>query len=192
MTLGATTVYVTHDQIEAMTLSTGIVVMKEGIIQQVGSPQEVYHFPANLFVAEFMGNPSSNLIKATAQLSGDRISLQIAFQPSYNLLLEGQYPLSQGQELIINIRPEDVDLQTPPSDQHLKLKVYTSLPAGSEALTYLRTQNDHIEFVVKRPENLHRKLRPEMEVGLQFKKGNMYNAVNGALLGSFPHDFQQM
>ena len=191
MTLGATTVYVTHDQIEAMTLSTGIVVMKEGIIQQEGSPQEVYHFPANLFVAEFMGNPSTNLFKATALSSRDRISLNVDFQPSFNLPLEGEYPISNGQDVTINVRPEDMELRIPPSDSDLKLKVYTSLPAGSEALTYLRTENEHMEFVIKGPEDSHRNLRPEMEVGLHFKKGNIYDAASETLLGSFPPDYQR-
>ena len=54
---GATTVYVTHDQVEAMTMSTNIAVMKEGVIQQMDTPDRVYHFPANLFVADFIGNP---------------------------------------------------------------------------------------------------------------------------------------
>ena len=59
---GATTIYVTHDQVEAMTMSTNIAVMKEGVIQQMDSPDKVYHFPSNLFVADFIGNPKVNLI----------------------------------------------------------------------------------------------------------------------------------
>ena len=59
---GATTIYVTHDQVEAMTMSTNIAVMKEGVIQQMDTPDKVYHFPSNLFVADFIGNPKVNLI----------------------------------------------------------------------------------------------------------------------------------
>src|SRR5512136_1518213 len=59
---GATTIYVTHDQVEALTMSTTIAVMKEGILQQLGTPDQVYHFPANLFVADFIGNPKVNLL----------------------------------------------------------------------------------------------------------------------------------
>ena len=62
--LGATMVYVTHDQIEAMTLATKIVVMKGGVVQQIGTPAEIYNHPANLFVADFMGSPAMNLIPA--------------------------------------------------------------------------------------------------------------------------------
>ena len=62
-------VYVTHDQIEAMTLATKIVVMKSGIIQQIGTPAEIYSNPANLFVADFMGSPAMNLIPARVEKS---------------------------------------------------------------------------------------------------------------------------
>src|SRR5438034_4075719 len=68
---GTTIVYVTHDQIEAMTLATRIAVLKDGELQQVGTPYEVYNVPANLFVADFMGSPAMNLIKAkTAEENG--------------------------------------------------------------------------------------------------------------------------
>lgn len=66
-TTGATIVYVTHDQIEAMTLATKIVILKDGIVQQVGTPADIYHNPANTFVADFMGSPPMNLIPASIQ-----------------------------------------------------------------------------------------------------------------------------
>src|SRR4030065_1120293 len=60
---GATTIYVTHDQVEALTMSTNIAVMKLGVVQQFDTPDKVYHFPANLFVADFIGNPKVNLLE---------------------------------------------------------------------------------------------------------------------------------
>jgi hypothetical protein len=76
-----------------------------------------------------------------------------------------------------------------PSD--LKLRVYTTLPAGSEALTYLRTLDDNKEFVVKGNEEEHRKLHPEQEVGVRFKRGNMYHIDSKALVDSFGFDNNQ-
>jgi len=76
-TTGASIVYVTHDQIEAMTLASRIVVMKDGVIQQIGTPQEIYNTPVNAFVADFMGAPSMNLMKAQAARDGDRIRIEI-------------------------------------------------------------------------------------------------------------------
>ena len=68
--LKASMVYVTHDQIEAMTLATKIVVMKGGVVQQIGTPEEIYARPANLFVADFMGSPSMNLVPTKAKKNG--------------------------------------------------------------------------------------------------------------------------
>lgn len=183
--IGATTVYVTHDQIEAMTLSTRIALMNAGTIQQVGTPQEVYHFPSNLFVADFMGNPSTNLIHAKAQKKGSGLELIFDIAQSAGLSLEEPENIHEGQKVVINVRPEDVDVFVPPTPLDLKFKVYTSLPAGSEALTYLRSPDENSDFIVKGPEEHHRDLRPEMEVGVNFKKGNVFDAESGMLLYSF-------
>src|SRR4029453_10046204 len=75
--LGATIVYVTHDQIEAMTLATRIPVMKAGVLQQLGTPYEVYNRPANLFVAGFMGSPRMNLVNARLVRQPDGIALEV-------------------------------------------------------------------------------------------------------------------
>ncbi len=74
----ATTVYVTHDQIEAMSLADRIAIMNEGVLQQVGSPDEVYRNPANLFVAQFIGSPVMNIIKARVEVEGDATRLSSA------------------------------------------------------------------------------------------------------------------
>ena len=76
--LGTTIVYVTHDQIEAMTLSTRIAVMNGGYVQQLGTPKEIYDSPANLFVASFMGSPSMNLMPARVIVDGDAVLAEIA------------------------------------------------------------------------------------------------------------------
>ena len=67
---GATTIYVTHDQVEALTMSTKIAVMREGVIQQLDIPDRVYHYPANLFVADFIGNPKVNLLEGEVIQNG--------------------------------------------------------------------------------------------------------------------------
>src|ERR1700753_2132934 len=80
--LGATIVYVTHDQIEAMTLATRIAVMKGGVLQQLGTPAEVYNTPANTFVATFMGSPSMNLIPARIEHENGALELRIGERQS--------------------------------------------------------------------------------------------------------------
>jgi len=112
-TLGASIVYVTHDQIEAMTLATKIVVMKDGVIQQVGTPNEIYNHPANMFVADFMGSPSMNLIPATATSTSDGTQISIARQTGDDLVLNFDRPISGmngsgSKEVILGLRPENI------------------------------------------------------------------------------------
>lgn len=107
-TLGATMVYVTHDQIEAMTLATKIVVMKRGVIQQIGTPAEIYNRPANLFVADFMGSPAMNLIPAKARRNGKGAQIEIARPNSSPMVLKDVRNLELPEDVILGLRPEDI------------------------------------------------------------------------------------
>ena len=110
--LGATIIYVTHDQTEAMTLGTRIVVLKDGVIQQVDSPQKLYNEPDNLFVAGFIGSPQMNFVDAECVVEGDQVTLKFGefsmiMPPSKaHALKEGGY---NGKTVVLGIRPEDVD-----------------------------------------------------------------------------------
>ena len=109
--LGTTFIYVTHDQTEAMTLGTRIVVLKDGIIQQVDTPQNLYNKPNNLFVAGFIGSPQMNFIDANVVKNGSEVDIQFgdySFKLPENktkALIDGGYV---GKEVIIGIRPEDI------------------------------------------------------------------------------------
>ncbi|MEY8883264.1 ABC transporter ATP-binding protein [Donghicola sp. XS_ASV15] len=106
--LHASMVYVTHDQIEAMTLATKIVVMKDGIIQQIGTPAEIYRQPANLFVADFMGSPAMNLIPATVSADGNARRIEIARDGEAPLVLTDRRGVDLPRDVIIGLRPEDI------------------------------------------------------------------------------------
>src|SRR6516225_10180641 len=111
---GATIVYVTHDQIEAMTLATKIAVLKDGELQQVGTPSEIYNSPANLFVADFMGSPAMNLLegKVTGANGAQRIVLERDGHPPIVLPIPAgadETRLSDGATVIFGIRPEAVN-----------------------------------------------------------------------------------
>ena len=109
--LGATIIYVTHDQTEAMTLGTRIVVMKDGVIQQVDTPQNLYEKPQNLFVAGFMGSPQMNFLDAVVRINGTAVTLEVAGQSiplppaKAKKLIDGGY---NGKTVVMGIRPEDV------------------------------------------------------------------------------------
>ena len=120
--LGTTSVYVTHDQVEAMTMGHRITVMRDGKIQQVGTPREVYERPANAFVAQFIGTPPMNLLKATVEDSQLRTS-------SFTLPL--RTPLEPGRRVIIGIRPEHLTLGT-----DIPATVDLVEPIGHESIVY--------------------------------------------------------
>ncbi len=109
--MGTTIVYVTHDQIEAMTLATKIAVLKDGILQQFGSPAEIYNDPANMFVADFMGSPSMNLIPARIETEGNGVAVVISKRgggEAVRLPVENANGLTAhaGADVIFGIRPE--------------------------------------------------------------------------------------
>ncbi|MEM6890800.1 MAG: sn-glycerol-3-phosphate ABC transporter ATP-binding protein UgpC [Pseudomonadota bacterium] len=109
--LGTTIVYVTHDQIEAMTLSTRIAVMSSGYVQQLGTPKEIYDNPANVFVASFMGSPSMNLIPAQVRLNGANAAVEISDADGQSVALPVSVDSAglrgrEGQEVLLGLRPE--------------------------------------------------------------------------------------
>ena len=108
--LQSTIIYVTHDQTEAMTLGTRIVVMKDGVIQQVDSPQNLYDYPDNLFVAGFIGSPQMNFIDATVVKEGGELFLEYGDHHRVILTPERATKLADyvGREVTFGIRPEDV------------------------------------------------------------------------------------
>lgn len=131
--VGNTIIFVTHDQVEAMTMADRIVIMKDGHIQQVGTPDEVYHTPTNMFVAQFIGAPSMNMIPGKA--GPDGIALDTG----------GHFPCAKvqpGQELVLGVRPDDLSLVggTPVLQGTVALRE----PLGHETLIYLQTKAGEI------------------------------------------------
>ena len=117
--LNATIVYVTHDQIEAMTLANRIVVMNHGNVQQIGAPIEVYHKPVNMFVAGFIGSPTMNFIKGKIEIIDGRLFFkndQMKFYIPSSLMIESSD--SEGKDIVIGIRPDDIVLETEDAEHY--------------------------------------------------------------------------
>ena len=141
--LGATIIYVTHDQTEAMTLGTRIVVMKDGVVQQVDTPKNLYNTPCNPFVAGFIGSPQMNFMDAVCSVKGDDVTLTVGKHvlkvpaSKKQALINGNY---DGKTVVLGIRPEDVhDSQafisnSPDSIIESEIKVYELL--GAEVFLY--------------------------------------------------------
>ncbi len=145
--LGASMVYVTHDQIEAMTLATKIVVMKGGVIQQIGSPAEIYNRPANLFVADFMGSPAMNLIPAKALANGSSTQIEIARKGAAPIVLTDTKNRDLPKDVILGVRPEDIadPAGRAPSDaQTADCVIDIVEPAGADTFAVLQLGGKHV------------------------------------------------
>src|SRR6478736_2159768 len=135
---GATIVYVTHDQIEAMTLATKIAVLRDGEVQQVGTPADIYNRPANLFVADFMGNPAMNLMEASiadGMLSLDRNGDNSIRLPVPSSVVTDN--LGNGRKVILGIRPEAITDRDGADRNSRLIEIVESMvdvvePAGSD------------------------------------------------------------
>ncbi len=158
---GKSIVYVTHDQIEAMTLATKIAVLRDGILQQVGSPAEIYNHPANLFVADFMGSPSMNLLTARVQSRNGGAMLELPRPNEAPIALRvppsvNKATLTPGQEVILGIRPEaitdpDGADRSSPMIETIEAAVEVVEPAGSD--TYVVTQASGKEVIARMRSN---------------------------------------
>ncbi|MBP1852003.1 ABC transporter ATP-binding protein [Rhizobium halophytocola] len=134
--LGATSVYVTHDQIEAMTMADHVVVMRGGVIEQQGDPLSLYDRPVNRFVAGFIGSPAMNFVPAVVGEDGRSATLKIADNPKIPLGREVQ----PGHEIIVGIRPEQIDIAAEGKAIVLNLPVASVESTGSAS--YVTTATD--------------------------------------------------
>jgi multiple sugar transport system ATP-binding protein len=135
--LGTTTVYVTHDQIEAMTMADRIVVMRDGRISQIGAPLELYDNPANVFVAGFIGSPAMNLLEGEVRPDGSFACAGIA--------LPLRVRLEPGRKVTFGVRPEHLLL----TDTGLPVTVVVVEPTGSEIHLVLRAGDQEMTAAVR-------------------------------------------
>jgi multiple sugar transport system ATP-binding protein len=145
--LGTTTLYVTHDQVEAMTMGDRVAVMRKGELQQVAPPQELYDRPVNLFVGGFIGSPAMNVLEATLQASNGNLAAKVG---SHTLDL-GEESLAarpglrayEGRSVILGIRPEDLDdaelEPDTPKERRLRGTVELREALGSEIMVHFRS-----------------------------------------------------
>ncbi|SHE38488.1 carbohydrate ABC transporter ATP-binding protein, CUT1 family [Litoreibacter ascidiaceicola] len=137
--LGVTSVYVTHDQVEAMTLADRIVVMNNGAIEQIGTPMELFNNPSNTFVAGFLGSPPMNQMKGTLTDSG-------ALVGDVEIKINGATGPHAGRNVIVGIRPEHVTLTAEEGTSPLPINLDLVEPLGSEALLHARHGEDNLVF----------------------------------------------
>jgi len=144
--LKGTVVYVTHDQLEAMTLSDRLIVMKDGLIQQIGIPDEVYEHPNNLFVAGFIGSPIMNFIKVDFD-NGHIYSEGINIKLSYDQI-DKIHKKDINKQYILGIRPEDISIVKEETSNCFYLEVIED--AGSEYIMHLQNGINRICLITKK------------------------------------------
>jgi multiple sugar transport system ATP-binding protein len=148
--LKVTTIYVTHDQVEAMTMGDRIAVMREGVLQQFDTPQNLYDSPANLFVAGFIGSPAMNFLTARVEGDGDGLYVVDNMHGGYRLRVprehEPKVAQKRGQDVVFGIRPEDIELQqfAEPDwrDCVIQSQIEVIEPLGSEILVHASTSRN--------------------------------------------------
>jgi multiple sugar transport system ATP-binding protein len=167
--MGVTVIYVTHDQSEAMSMSDTIVLLKDGLLQQQGSPQEIYSAPSNIFVAGFMGSPRINLVRG--ELLTDRF-----ISPDFELLLNGIKKERTAAAVLIGARPEHIECLSEPQPGTVEGRIEWLEPLGLFNRVVLRVGNETLSAVSSNGD-----FKPGSSVWLKFDTNRMlfFDAESG-------------
>jgi multiple sugar transport system ATP-binding protein len=170
--LGVTTIYVTHDQVEAMTMGDRIAVMSNGLLQQVGAPPQLYDRPVNVFVAAFIGSPAMNFVTATAANGTHKLgAVPLALPGRYGRALEER----RGKSILVGFRPEDLELtgETGSAAVRIPAKVDVVEYLGHEEL--LHTQSDGHEVLALVPSNKRVQVGDSVEFAVSAEKLHLFD-----------------
>jgi multiple sugar transport system ATP-binding protein len=186
--LGATIVYVTHNHIEAQAIGNKIVMLHNNRVQQVGTPDQIYNQPANIFVAEYLGVPPINLLEATAEIEGDRVRIRHA---GYSWLLPPPIAARvkanlQGREVTLGIRAEDIGLYRDAGEGRVPATVYVTEPQGHEIVvdlsfesTILRARQDREEGIGEQLE-----INEQVYMGFNLSRIHIFDRTSGVCVSS--------
>ena len=180
--LGTTIIYVTHDQVEALTMSTKIALFKAGELSQVAPPMELYMNPIDLQAADFIGNPRINFLEGKAVYEDGKLRVRSELE-SYVFdkadMTDEEVP--QGEfDCVIAIRPEQIQIFEEPGEDRIPVQVYANQPAGSETLVSLRAGKS--DFLSKQIGLAHYELDQTVFVSVAPEKINVYNAQTTRLI----------
>jgi multiple sugar transport system ATP-binding protein len=173
--LKTTSIYVTHDQIEAMTMADKIVVMKDGVVEQIGDPLTLYDSPANTFVAGFIGSPAMNMIPGTARANGG--AMTVAFDGGATLPLPKGARAADGQAVLYGMRPEHCGVS---AGGGLPSEVIVVEPTGADTQLYCRFNKQEVTATIKDRTNC----RPADRIHLtpDLNRAHLFDAATGKRL----------
>ena len=182
--LKTTVIYVTHDQVEAMTLADRIVIMKDGIIEQIGTPLELFEKPATKFVATFIGSPSMNMIRATIVNKSNKFYMQTDDGISVLVPEHKKSSLTEGQVISFGFRAEDIVPlkfgQKPLNAWIMQSKVNLAEPLGTETLIFTNLGNTEIVSRMFTPELVHS--NDDLEFALNLDRTYLFDERTGAAI----------
>jgi multiple sugar transport system ATP-binding protein len=172
--LGTTTVYVTHDQVEAMTMGQRIAVMNTGVLMQVGTPQELYEHPKNLFVAGFIGSPSMNFVDVTSD--GDTVK-----GPGMSFPIPSRYKAAlDGTALVAGFRPEHLELGDIPGSATVRANADVVEYLGDEELLHVTVPNHEGDVVAIVKSDNRVKPGDVLDLKLPLDRLHLFNKETGA------------
>ncbi len=174
--LGVTTVYVTHDQTEALTMGDRIAVLKDGVLQQVGTPRDLYEKPNNVFVAGFIGSPAMNLFEA------DIIENGVKFGTATHKIARDEPGAASGKKVTIGVRPEDVKVAT--SGDGLKVDVDVIEELGADGYLYGHTEIDgnRVDIIARVDGRNHPNAGDKVVITLQPNHVHVFDTESGERL----------
>jgi len=179
--LGVTTIYVTHDQAEAMTMADKLIVLRDGRILQAGTPDDLYQCPNSIFAATFIGSPSMNLINCRFDPGTGRLVAKAFSYPATGRLKPAA-SAPAGATLVFGARPEDISVSLGPQPNAIRATVYMSEPLGRENLLTLKVADTM--FKVLAPPDLHVNLDQEVWLTCNEERVHLFDEGTGKSMTS--------
>ncbi len=186
--IGATSLYVTHDQTEAMVLGDRIAVLQDGVITQVDTPRTVYDHPATVKVAEFTGNPKTNILAGEIHRIDGHPILIPESDPYCFLPLPHETGEFVGSRVHLHVRPEEVHVATQPAEDLGRLPVVAAMPDGSHYFVYLKLGEGTEQIIARGETSDAFALQRGKLVGLAIRRGNIFDYYSEHLIASFGYN----
>ncbi len=177
--LETTFIYVTHDQVEAMTMASRICVMRDGILQQVDTPQALYNTPGNVFVAGFIGSPSMNFFDATLVETDGKLEINAGgFRLEVPEQKAKEWRQFKGREVIFGVRPEDIHAKpyVPPGilESDLQSRVDVTELMGNEIFLYLMTRDDK-QYIARVDPRVRTEPGDELDLAVNMENAHIFD-----------------
>ena len=173
--LGCTMIYVTHDQVEAMTMADKIVVLDGGYVSQVGKPLELYHYPQNRFVAGFIGSPKMNFMSVFIdEVEAERVKVQLSNGVSFWIPVDGT-TVNRGDRMSLGIRPEHL-VQAVDADATIHGEVMIVEKLGNETQVYLNLEGADADVIYRQPDTLPVESGDKLEIGIPAYRCHLFHS----------------